>query len=138
MVPVIYHGSCLCDSITFDIEGEPEKVFSCYCLDCAKNSGGPYQLVAKYDVSKITVKDPQNAQAVWIVSQTQSGFEKHKVFCRQCGCTLWTIPMHHQGLKIMVRTSLVNGGLEQWQPQAALFTDCQPRWMRHTLDGKLR
>lgn len=45
MVPVIYHGSCLCDSITFDIEGEPEKVFSCYCLDCAKNSGGPYQLV---------------------------------------------------------------------------------------------
>ncbi|KAK0763337.1 hypothetical protein N5P37_004324 [Trichoderma harzianum] len=68
----------------------PERVFSCYCLDCAKNSGGPYQLVAKYDVSKITVKDPQNAQAVWIISRTQSGFEKHSLLS-----PMWLYPVDY-------------------------------------------
>ncbi|KAM0257266.1 hypothetical protein ACHAQJ_004504 [Trichoderma viride] len=75
MSSIIYHGSCLCGDIVFDIEGEPEKVFSCYCLDCAKNAGGPYQLVAKYDSNKIKVNDPKNVQAVWVIHKTQSGLE---------------------------------------------------------------
>lgn len=40
-----YHGSCLCEGISFEIQGSPEKVFICYCQDCAKSAGAPYQVV---------------------------------------------------------------------------------------------
>lgn len=41
----IFQGSCLCTAVRFSVQGNPEKVFICYCQDCVKNSGAPYQLV---------------------------------------------------------------------------------------------
>jgi len=48
--------------------------------------------------------------STWVCTGTASGFEKHKVFCKQCGCTLWTIPMHHKGDKYIVRAALLEDG----------------------------
>lgn len=65
---------------------------------------------AKYDRSQVTIRDPDNKQATWIITKTLSGHDKHKIFCSQCGCTMWTIPMNHGGEKMIVRTSLVDEG----------------------------
>ena len=40
-----HEGSCLCEGVQFAVEGEPEKVFICYCSHCTKNAGGPGQIV---------------------------------------------------------------------------------------------
>ncbi|CAM1506024.1 Fc.00g056650.m01.CDS01 [Cosmosporella sp. VM-42] len=105
-----YHGSCLCGTITYETEGSPEKVFACYCPDCSKNAGGPYQILAKYDKAQVQIKDPENMRKVFVIKKTMSGSEKHKVFCRQCGCTLWTIPQSHNGAKLILRTALLGKG----------------------------
>lgn len=124
-----YSGTCLCDSISLQTVGDPEKVFACYCTDCSKNAGGPYQICAKFDKSQVIVRDPQQLQRTWVVKKTHSGSEKHKVFCGRCGCTLYTMPMSHGGEKLIVRTSLLRDGFFEMKPQAEFFTGCRPKFV---------
>lgn len=104
------HASCLCEGIQYTIHGEPENVMVCYCSDCSKNAGAPYQMIARYDKSSIKILEGEDLIGVWVVNKTTSGIEKHKEFCKRCGCTLWTKPMAHKGQKVIVRTSLIDGG----------------------------
>ena len=61
--------------------------------------------------SEVTVEDPENLKVCWDIKKTQSGDVKEKHFCGRCGCTLWTIPMHHGGAKWMIRVPLIHGAL---------------------------
>ncbi|MAD86689.1 MAG: hypothetical protein CL912_27345 [Deltaproteobacteria bacterium] len=63
--------------------------------------------MAKFPMDSISLYLGQDLCRTWIVQETTSGKEKHKVFCGQCGCTLWTIPMSHAGEKVIIRTSLL-------------------------------
>jgi hypothetical protein len=65
---------------------------------------------AKFSRSQLFITEGENLQKRYTVTKTVSGSEKHKCFCSRCGCTLWTIPMNHGGEKVIVRTSLVDGG----------------------------
>ncbi|KAL2013188.1 hypothetical protein VTN00DRAFT_713 [Thermoascus crustaceus] len=124
-----YHGSCLCEGISFNIRGQPEKVFMCYCSDCQKNAGAPYQICAKFDKDQVETLEKEAQIGNWIVRQTVSGAEKHKRFCTRCGCTLWTVPMNHGGEKFIVRTALLEGGLETLRPAAEFFAPCKPSYV---------
>jgi hypothetical protein len=126
MSQTVRHGSCLCESIQFTVKGEPEKVLLCYCRDCSKNAGSPYQIVkpsslhhvrqltmtksAKFHATTVKIAKGEDLLRQFTIAKTNSGFEKHKIFCKACGCTLWTIPMSHAGEKYIVRTSLLDGG----------------------------
>lgn len=66
--------------------------------------------VAKFKVEQVQVKDPQTAMKTYVLKDTTSGSDKHKVFCGLCGCTLWTIPMRHGGTHYMIRTPLIENG----------------------------
>ncbi|PMD48771.1 hypothetical protein L207DRAFT_595191 [Hyaloscypha variabilis F] len=110
MSQTVRHGSCLCESIQFTVKGEPEKVLLCYCRDCSKNAGGPYQISAKFHATTVKIAKGEDLLRQFTIAKTNSGFEKHKIFCKACGCTLWTIPMSHAGEKYIVRTSLLDGG----------------------------
>jgi len=132
MAETVNQGSCLCKGIQYTIRGIPEKVFACYCSDCVKNSGAAYQIVsyfcyeshavkdyklsntlgkcAKFSNTAVEITQGNSLIGTWVCTETSSGYEKHKVFCVRCGCTLWTIPMHHKGEKYIVRSALLDGG----------------------------
>jgi hypothetical protein len=103
-------GSCLCNGVQYTVTGEPEASIVCYCTDCKKNAGAPFQMGAKFDKSAINITEGEDLIGTWIVKQTHSGNDKHKQFCKRCGCTLWTKPMAYGGDKFVVRTSLIDGG----------------------------
>ena len=65
---------------------------------------------AKFNKEQVTVIKGANLIKTYILLDTTSGVEKHKLFCDTCGCTLWTIPMKHNGDKIIVRTALIDDG----------------------------
>ncbi|KAM7211486.1 Mss4-like protein [Rhypophila decipiens] len=115
------YGSCLCEGVKFTVNGAPESVFICYCLHCAKNAGAPGQISAKFDKSAIKVTQGAEMTSTYVLKDTISGCEKHKVFCSRCGCTLWTIPMKHHGTHWIVRTSLIEGGLDKLPYKAEFF-----------------
>ncbi|PYH76968.1 hypothetical protein BO82DRAFT_406579 [Aspergillus uvarum CBS 121591] len=127
----VYRGSCLCKAVSFSVRGSPEKVFICYCQDCVKNSGAPYQLCAKFHRSQLHFEANRDENiGTWVVTKTSSGAEKHKKFCAKCGCTLWTIPMNHGGEHLIVRAALVDHGLETFSPQAEFFAGLRPSWVK--------
>jgi len=127
-----HEGSCLCEGVHFAVEGEPEKVFICYCSHCMKNAGGPGQIMAKFPKEQVKVKQGLELIKTWVLNDTMSGSEKHKLFCGRCGCTLWTIPMSHGGTHFIVRTSLIDNGLEIFKPKAEFFAS---RKVDGLLDG---
>ncbi|OQV10584.1 hypothetical protein CLAIMM_14561 [Cladophialophora immunda] len=125
-----YNGACLCGNVTFDLLGHPYKVLQCYCLDCQKGAGGPCQIVLGYNATEVSVKDPESLINKYIIEKTQSGHVKEKHFCSRCGCTLWTVPMHHGGTKWMVRSSLVEDGLHHFKPDKEIFDDRRPGYIK--------
>ncbi|KAJ5306301.1 hypothetical protein N7508_005316 [Penicillium antarcticum] len=126
MADNVYRGSCLCGGISFQVHGSPEKVFMCYCQDCVKNSGAPYQVNAQ-----LHVETSLNAtEGNFVITKTTSGAEKHKRFCTRCGCTLWTIPMTHSGEAVILRAALLDQGLEKLRPEAEFFASSKPSWVK--------
>ncbi|KAK2749283.1 hypothetical protein FQN55_003608 [Onygenales sp. PD_40] len=123
------HGTCLCEAVRFAVEGQAEKVFMCYCKDCIKNGGAPYQIMGKFNKEQVKLQSGDELVGTWVVKKTTSGIEKHKLFCNRCGCTLWTIPMSHKGEKFIVRTALLEDGLEIFKPEAEFFASLRPSYL---------
>ncbi|KAF3398900.1 hypothetical protein DPV78_006812 [Talaromyces pinophilus] len=119
-------GQCLCKAVTFTVQGDPENVFMCYCEHCQKNAGSIGQISAKFPREKVTIQTGQDMISTYILQDNISGHPKHKVFCKQCGCTLWTIPMRHGGSHLIVRTSLLEDGLRLLAPRMEFFVSKKP------------
>lgn len=66
--------------------------------------------LAKYHRDNVSIANGEELMQTFTLKDTTSGSPKDKVFCRQCGCTLWTIPSHHGGVSLIIRTSLLEGG----------------------------
>lgn len=49
-------GGCLCGSISFEAEIDPEQVFVCHCTDCQTQSGSTFRTIvrARSDTFKLT------------------------------------------------------------------------------------
>ncbi|KAK9482302.1 Mss4-like protein [Lipomyces starkeyi] len=116
-----YTGSCLCGSIKFELKNVSESRMTCYCIDCRKGSGHLGQILAMYLKDDICINDEDSNMREWIVSSTQSGYPKRKLFCSKCGCTIATIPMKYNGQKIIVRTSLLDSDFEKFVPKKRIF-----------------
>jgi hypothetical protein len=109
-MPTPYTGQCLCGAVKFTIASEPATVISCFCNHCQKGAGGPNQVIAKFSRADVTVSADTDAITKYILKDTSSGSPKEKHFCRQCGCTLWTVPASAKGTTYIIRTSLLEGG----------------------------
>jgi hypothetical protein len=65
-------------------------------------------------------------------TETASGKPKPKVFCGNCGCTLYTVPAKWNGKRIVVRTSLLEMTVEQaelLQPHEEWFVKNRAKWL---------
>lgn len=104
-------GSCLCRSISLTLPTTaPVKAMTCYCVDCRKNAGGPYQTNAMFPTSSVTVNDARNTLKCYTITEgTFTGYPKEKWFCGECGCTLFTKPGHYKGEMLVVKTGVLDG-----------------------------
>ncbi|TGZ85344.1 hypothetical protein EX30DRAFT_337711 [Ascodesmis nigricans] len=125
-------GTCLCASIHFTLPPTPPiKTMACYCHDCRKNSGGPYQTNAMYPASSVEISDTRSTLKSYTIHNTSSGSPKEKLFCGECGCMLFTKPGHYKGEMVVVKTGMLDGdGMERLGLQAELFTRDRPGFCR--------
>ncbi|KAK0390629.1 hypothetical protein NLU13_0133 [Sarocladium strictum] len=61
----------------------------------------------------------------YTLSDTSSGSPEVKIFCRICGCTIWTAPASSQGQFYLVRMPFLDQGLDI-KPTNELFTKNRP------------
>jgi len=116
----------MCGGVSFTISSLPSQVGNCYCRDCQRNAGGPYQTYAVCPADTMTIVDAEGLATLWQIRDTTSGIPKEKYFCSRCGCTLWTVVLASGRDRRCVRVSLIEDGLEKLKPTVELFTKNRP------------
>lgn len=117
-----FKGSCLCGSIQYELEGEPNRFYHCHCQRCRKASGTGH-------ATNIMVK-PENFS--WLAGESM--LKRYKVpeaerfythFCSECGSAM---PRDVPEIGAIV---IPAGSLDHdipIQPQARIFWDSRTNW----------
>lgn len=102
----IVNGKCACEKVKFHATEDVITTFACYCEDCRLASGSSCHLVritdqfasmsltiiiqlGLYKPEQVHVDSGSEHCSEFGIPKTTSGNEKYKVFCNQCGTTLW-------------------------------------------------
>ena len=89
----MHKGSCLCGSVTFEVEGELHGPDACHCSKCRKHSGH-YFVSTDVPRSAVTIRGEDN------VTWYQSSEKARRGFCRQCGSSLFWDPLFRDWIGI--------------------------------------
>ena len=75
-------GACLCGSVTYEAEIDPDRVAICHCLDCQTNSGSAYGVVASVTDGRFQLL----TGTLQVYEKTaESGRVRQLSFCPICG-----------------------------------------------------
>ncbi|MEV0074120.1 MULTISPECIES: GFA family protein [unclassified Amycolatopsis] len=81
-------GHCLCGSISYRFEAQPETVVLCHCDDCQRHSG------AAFSVNVLVARDAVKIEGTPRSHQTtgsENGELRDRLFCGDCGTPIFTI-----------------------------------------------
>jgi hypothetical protein len=90
-------GSCLCRSVSFEIDGRIHSARYCHCQNCRKFSGTAWAAWGLIQADQLRVS-PADAS----VTRYNSG-GGFRVFCTVCGSPLWFEPAelpHYRGVPL--------------------------------------
>lgn len=76
-------GSCLCNAIQYEIEGELGPTMMCHCSKCRKANGSAYAINAAVKTDQFHFVTGQE-----LVSEFESSPGVFRSFCKQCGSPL--------------------------------------------------
>ena len=76
-------GSCLCNAIQYEIEGELGPTMMCHCSKCRKANGSAYAINAAVKTDQFHFVKGQE-----LVSEFESSPGVFRSFCKQCGSPL--------------------------------------------------
>jgi len=107
-MPSAYRGSCLCNSVEYEITGEPFTFFVCHCNNCKKASGAAFMSNAFFK-SNVCILFHESTGCAFLTiliqqvmvlkgsehiqryrdNDTASGRAVIRCFCPQCGSNLF-------------------------------------------------
>jgi len=76
-------GSCLCNSIQYEIHGELGQAMMCHCSKCRKANGSAFAVNAVVKTAEFKITAGQN-----YVSEFESSPGVFRSFCKKCGSPL--------------------------------------------------
>ena len=76
-------GSCLCNAIQYEIQGELGSTMMCHCSKCRKANGSAYAINAAVKTDQFHFIKGQE-----LVSEFESSPGVFRSFCKQCGSPL--------------------------------------------------
>jgi len=117
----IHSGSCLCNAVKFEMEGEFKKFFLCHCSRCRKTSGSAHCANIFAPGAKLN----------WIIGEENLSFYRHedtnfaRNFCSICS-SLMPVNAKARGMVVMPAGCLDTD--IDITPQAHIFTDSKCNW----------
>ncbi|KAK4182570.1 Mss4-like protein [Podospora australis] len=125
----IYTGKCVCEGIRFSISTKPALVLACSCTHCQKGAGGPSSVMGFFAEDSIDVLSGKDLISTYVITNTDSGKPKDKMFCKVCGVTVWTSPFIAKERKqLLVRTAVLDGYGPELKPTVEVYTKGKPTW----------
>ena len=116
----IYHGSCLCDGIHYEVHGELDAIVQCHCLRCRKASGTAF--ATNVPIQSADFKIVKGEHLV-------KKFEYQGVsrwFCGECGSPLISSRVAQPEL-YRLRVGSLDTPLQQ-KPSMHIFVDSKAEW----------
>ena len=80
----MHKGSCLCNSIRYQIDGELSEFGYCHCQSCRKASGSAYGANIGVNRQDFLLRDPDG-----FLREYESSPGKLRAFCGNCGSPLY-------------------------------------------------
>lgn len=118
-----YQGSCLCDSVHFEVSGEIESFYLCHCTRCQKGTGTAH--AANLFIKSGTLNWLKGGSEVKRFKLTNSLHTRS--FCQHCGSPL---PTYDKELDYVV---IPAGSLDcevNIKPTAKIFMDSRADWVK--------
>lgn len=78
----MHRGSCLCGTVSFEVDGDLRAVDACHCSLCRRQSG---HFWASADVSRADLRMIEAGSLAWF----QSSPRVRRGFCSNCGSVLF-------------------------------------------------
>ncbi len=114
-------GSCLCKSITFEIEGDFEDFYLCHCSRCRKDTGSAHASNLFSSSAKLKWISGEDKVKTYRVENSNHS----KSFCPNCGSALPTLQMDESLL--VVPAGSLDSDLNI-SPKGHIFVDSRASW----------
>ena len=114
-------GSCLCGSITYQVEGDIDTVIKCHCKKCRKSNGTAFGTNAPIKTSAFTLISGKDA-----LGGFKSSDDLVRHFCRNCGSPIYS---QRQSAPELIRLRL--GTLDTTisaKPAFHIYVDSKAEW----------
>ena len=122
-----HSGSCLCQQVKFEIDGNFDGFFLCHCKFCQKDTGSAHASNLFSSSAVINWISGHDHVKTFNLAPTRHT----KSFCKECGSAL---PNHQQGGKLLVVPA---GSLDTpvpIHPNAHIFVSSKALWSNN-LEG---
>jgi hypothetical protein len=117
----ILKGTCLCELVKYQIEGDLGPIFNCHCSKCRRWHGAAYRTRASINKNQFTwLSSEEN------LSRFKSSPNATKYFCKNCGSPLITTYEDRPNV-LGVPLGPLTGDLQQ-QAQAHIFVASKATW----------
>jgi len=77
-------GRCLCGKVSYEYSGQIEEIAMCHCSQCRKAQGGLFATNSPIDSNRL------NFTGIEHIREYQSGADKIRAFCGNCGSPLYS------------------------------------------------
>lgn len=114
-------GSCLCNRVQFEIEGNFESFFLCHCKHCQKDTGSAHAANLFSTTAKLKWITEQNLVKSFLLPETRH----MKSFCSECGSAVPSQQMN--GQLLVVPAGSLNSDLTI-KPTAHIFCSSKASW----------
>jgi hypothetical protein len=123
-VPHPITGHCLCGAVSYEIDAEPMTVALCHCEDCRRQSGAPFSL--NLGVDRDALKLDFSKTKTFITVGADSGEERERVFCPECGSPILSILNEASDIAFIKAGTLDDAS---WlEPELEVFTESAQPW----------
>ena len=119
----MYQGSCLCESIKYELESDLKFVMNCHCGFCSKAHGAAFTTLLFVPLANLTITEGKEL----LISYHVENLDADRCFCSRCGTRLYN------SLPSLGRASIVVATLttdEVLRPLAHVNTESKCTWFQ--------
>ncbi len=117
----MHKGSCLCKTVTFEIDTKIRRFHHCHCQTCRKTHATVFGSSALVKASDFRILSGENE-----VSRYKSSSEKTRFFCSNCGTHVFATCMRDPG-DVILRIGTLDGDLGI-KAQGHIWVSHKPDW----------
>ena len=115
-------GHCHCGAVSYEVNGEPQRMAQCHCNACRRTTGTGHLVQAFFNRSDVNISGETSTHQ----STSDTGNTRTRHFCPTCGSRLFS-----ENSKAPDSIGIAVGSFDDsswFRPQIIVYEDCRPAW----------